>query len=648
MPGSDPVPSQPSLTVWRAALVLGAAAACTAGVLLVGANRTSSLGGPIGDGSGAARTRGWLRTTGVHAPEYDASSGRQFSWTGSRARLVVAELDRTQAYQFTLRLNAGRGPALPPPPVVAISVDGGTALPAQTSNTSGDIDVSIPAGQAGRLVVAIDVPNTFVPGPGDTRTLGVIIERVTLTPEKGFRPTWRVVATAAGASVALAAAALLCGLTFPWAIVAAVIVSSVLGVLLLVDGAFLGTTADAMLSIGVGALATGAVVSIARRLWPGTERGLDWGLAAAVTLLAVALKLSLYVHPQASVGDGIFHAHRAQAVHAGNYYFTSITPRPFYEFPYPVALYVNALPFWRWFPTELDLLHLLRGIAIAADGLVGLALFLPLRRWLGRPTAVAFLALWPFVPIPAQALTAANLTNVYGQGVFGLAMAVVLWMAVAGRATVAAIVALTALVALAFLSHFSTASVGVPVISAVVVVLVTAGMQSQRRVGLGIAVALLTAAAATYAAYYSHFHETYATTWGRIVAREGANEARSLAAPISVKAVRWWQETGLNFGWPLLALAVLGLVWLLTRHRRAAPTRVLLAWALVWTAFSVLGVVTPIEMRANLAAAPLVVALAAVALGAVGDRSAMWAAAALTLGAALVWRGASVLASALG
>ena len=55
-------------------------------------------------------------------------------------------------------------------------------------------------------------------------------------------------------------------------------------------------------------------------------------------------------HPLIVVGDGIFQVHRAQVVHGGQYYFTSVTPKPFFEFPYPVALYVFAQPFWSWFP----------------------------------------------------------------------------------------------------------------------------------------------------------------------------------------------------------------------------------------------------------------------------------------------------------
>ncbi len=649
MPGNDPVLTTHPPTALRAVLVLALSGLLTAALLVLGARWVRpGLVGAVGDGSGAARTRAWLRTTGFHGPEYDAATGRQFSWTGSRARLIVPELDRQRTYRLTLRINAGRGPALPPPPVVGISVDGAPAVPHQTSNEVAAIDVPIPRSPNDRLVIAIDVPDAFVPGPADTRTLGVMVEGLTLTPDAGFRPTTRVVATAVAASLALAGALLLCGLRAPFDWGAALAIAASQSGLLLTDGAFLGATADALLAIAAGALAAGAGVAIARRAWAASNDRLDWALAAAVTILAVSLKLGIYVHPQASVGDGIFHVHRAQAVRAGSYFFTSITPRPFYEFPYPVALYVNALPLWRWFSTELELVHLLRGLAIVADGLIGLALFVPLRRWLGRATAFSFVILYPLVPIPAQALTAANLTNVYGQGVFGLSMAVVLWMAVAGRATLISVTTLTVLLTLALLSHFSTASVGIPMIAAVVLLVLVAGGRPDRRVGLWIGGALVAATAVAYLAYYAHFHDTYQTTFARIVAREGANEARSMAAPVAVKAARWWQEAGLNFGWPLLATAVGGLAALVAREGRAAPVLVLVAWLIAWAVFSLLGVVTPVEMRANLAAAPLMVALASIALGAIGRRSALGASVALTLAAFLAWRGLTVLVSALG
>ena len=104
-----------------------------------------------------------------------------------------------------------------------------------------------------------------------------------------------------------------------------------------------------------------------------------------------------------TVGDGIFQVHRAQLVHQGHYFFTSVTPSPSFEIPYPVGLYVAALPFWDFFPSKLDLLRLLRTVTVVADALVGLGLYAVARRQWNDPRAALLAAgLWPFARAPVN------------------------------------------------------------------------------------------------------------------------------------------------------------------------------------------------------------------------------------------------------
>jgi ActR/RegA family two-component response regulator len=102
----------------------------------------------------------------------------------------------------------------------------------------------------------------------------------------------------------------------------------------------------------------------------------------------------------------------------------------------------------------------------------------------------------------------------------------------------------------------------------------------------------------------------YQKTWQRVVAREGEAETRSMVAPPSIKLARSLSEVRTNFGLPLLALAGIGAVALVRHGRRDALTLVLTGWTATWLAFVALGVLTAIEMRANLAATPAILALA--------------------------------------
>jgi len=348
----------------------------------------------------------------------------------------------------------------------------------------------------------------------------------------------------------------------------------------------------------------------------------EWALATGAAILAAGVKFTFFAHPRATIGDAVFQVHRAQSVHNGGYFFTSITPRPFFEFPYAIALYVNAMPFWNWFPAELDRVLLLRALSIAADALVGVALYVALRRAWQRPwPALVFALLWPFSRVTVQALCTANLTNLYGQGVFGCGLGVIIWLVASGKVRAAAIVAATTLVTVGFLSHFSTLSVGVPLLGAMGALLVVAGRGSDRRMGAWILAILAIASVVSYAVYYSHFTQIYRATLTRVIAREGEAQTRSMVAPASIKAARWLSETSGNFGWPLLAAAAAGAVWLLRRRMRDGVTTMFAGWALVWAAFSLLGIFTAIEMRSNLATAPLMLACAAFALGSLGERS---------------------------
>ena len=75
------------------------------------------------------------------------------------------------------------------------------------------------------------------------------------------------------------------------------------------------------------------------------------------------------------------------------------------------------------------------------------------------------------------------------------------------------------------------------------------------------------------------------------------------------------------------------------RRPRNPALFVLGGWALTWLGFAVLAVATPIEMRANLAAAPVVLAMASFAIGSMASRSVVYSAIAGIAGIAIAWDG---------
>jgi hypothetical protein len=260
------------------------------------------------------------------------------------------------------------------------------------------------------------------------------------------------------------------------------------------------------------------------------------------------------------------------------------------------------------------------------------------RAWPERGIALAFALLWPFARSPVNALCTSNLTNLFGQGLFGAALGLVAWMAASVHRRPPALIAVTILLTGAYLSHFSTVSVGVPLALAVGVLLIAGGSGGTKRLGAWVLAIVVTTAAVSYVVYYSHFHAVYRATADRVLAGDGANDERSMAAPIAVKAERWQSIMRLEFGVPALIAAGVGAIWMFRRPRN--PARLVFgAWGATWVGFAVLGIATPVEMRANLAAAPFVLAMASFAIGMLAERSVTGVAVASLAGIAIAWDG---------
>jgi hypothetical protein len=624
-------------------------------LLLVAGTRwlmPATIQGPVADGGWTARTRAWVEPSGFYEPELDSATSKAFSWTGRVVRLDLAALDRSHPYVLTLELVPWRPAGLPPARLHA-AVDGVMQAPLPLPDGSEGVALSIPSRHTPGAVIGLEVSDTFVPGSHDKRELGVIVRQVGLSPAGGhFQPSLAVAVKAGLAIAACAFGLFLCGLRSRQGVLVHAVVAAGFSWLLLQDGAFIGTYVDRLIAVGAGVAVVGAIVAIARWRWPVVAGLPEWSIAVGLVLAASAVKLALFAHPLATIGDAIFQVHRAQMVHGGNYFFTSITPRPFFEFPYPIALYVVAQPFWRYFPSEIDLVRLLRGLTLAADALVGLVLYAAARRqWNDRVTALLCAVLWPLARAPFEGLSNANLTNVFGQAIFGVGMGLIAWTAAGKRTSIGGMVAVCGLLAVAFLSHFGTVSAGLPILCAVGVMLWAGGRTNVRRLGPWVLIVALAAGTLSYAVYYSHFTPIYRTTIARVLSREGEAPTRSMVAPPGIRLRRWLAGGSDDYGLPslpTLLVALTGAGLLVRRRRREGVTLVLSGWALAWAVFAVLGIFSALTVRVNLATAPVFVCLCAYALGSLWARSRLAAALAAAGTLVIAWDGLRIGLTCLG
>ena len=615
----------PRLAALIAVVITPAAALLAlAFAITVGPSRSIERG-PLENGEKIGRSRAWLELSGFYPAELD--NARSFSWMGGAGRIRLARLDRSVAIKISLWIE----PAVATRTVeLKAAVDGLSVPPTTLVPGPQRVDIDLPATRAGRATVDLTVSETMVPGAADRRTLGLRVDGVALEAADGrIRMPWDSLRSATIAGFGLGIALALTVGVRPLAFALGLGAGGWLGFLLAFDGAFLSVYADRLAYVGLCTAALGALCA-GGMLGDADER---WDLRAATGLLAVptACKLALFFHPMAAVGDSIFHVHRAQVVQRGEYFFTSITPRPFLEFPYPPGLYVFVGPLWDALNGDTEHVWLLRSAVLAAEAALAIAVYaVVFANWRNRLAACAASVLTLLLPVGFYTICTSNLTNSFGQSMFGIGLAMLLCAHVTPRRGWILIASGAAFACAGFLSHFSTFSVGVPLMLACGASVWLGGRGSPRRTAIALAAALFVAATVSVAIYYSHFVPVYKQTVERVLAREGAAAERSMVAPASVKATRIVTTVWLEFGAaPLLAAAAAGL--LLMRARANDPlTLALGGWAAVVLGFWLLAILTAIEMRASLAAQPLVAILAgwAIARAAQNGRWARVAAAA--------------------
>jgi hypothetical protein len=588
-------------------LAIASAAVCAAAILAIAARgRDRTIVRSVENGGDwYARSPAWYATRGLYPTEH-APDGSAYAWAGGRVRIQIPRLDRRMSHTFGVRARSGRAPN-EPPSFLRIAVDGVEGEPRTLGGEWQDIDIDLPIAPRQGATILVEADRTFTPGPNDPRALAFMIDRVALTSEGAIGPSRGVLIDVALFAGAVALAAAVCLLPPALVFAAGLAAGGAASWLVLVDAAFLGPYSGTFASLAIAVAISAGIASALARVG-GADVRRFWRMAACLAIVVTSLKLAVFLHPNAPVSDGMFHVHRAQAVRAGDYIFTSITPQPFYEFPYPIGLYVVAQPLW---DRATDRVALLRGITIVADGLVALALYAVVSRRWGQETGLLASAIALAVPVVTQSVATANLTNVFAQSCFSLGVLWIAWHLPSTRIAVATAGAVLLLCA-AYLSHFSTAVIGMPAAIVIAAAVPLARDDRERAAWRWIAASVLLALAISYVVYYSHFHDVYARTLSRVGA-EGADTSlvATLGEHSERKPVTLLRFLLSNYGWAALALSAVGFVAAVRRGWRDAWTLVLLALSATVAGFLVLGAFTPIEMRANLAAQPVVAALAA-------------------------------------
>jgi hypothetical protein len=549
---------------------------------------------------------------GVYGPERDPSSERTFAWTSDDAVVRLPGLDRRVEWTLAVRLRGGRA-APAPNPAVTFLADGVEIETRQTGTDFDDVTVTIPSRPERRgLTIGLRSSNAFVPGGDDPRRLGVMLDRLALTPAGVALVPRPALDAAALSTAAMGAAIALLGVTPGSAIGAAVLLGAGDGAVLARGfGPFTDYPSHAI-RLGFSIAAAVIALALLTEYWRGRALRNTARFAAAFSAAALFLKLLVLLHPNMGVGDTMFHAHKFQGVLAGNLFFTSIAPGG-YSFPYPPGLYVFASLFAGLVRRGAGDMALLRVICASADAVAGLLLYtMVARNWGNRMAGAMAVAIYHLMPLTFGVLTTGNMSNAFAQsfatGAF--AIAALPFGAADGkpldaRATrLLPAAALAAVLLVAFLSHTGTLATLFASMVFIALLFAIRGTPPVKRAGAIIAIVTIAAAAVAVAVYYARFMPTYRAEFARIGHETATAAPAAGGRTIANRLAAVPYSLGIYFGAPVLLFAFVGSVELARRRTGDRLTLALAGWALACVAFLVLGILTPVDMRYYLAALP--------------------------------------------
>jgi hypothetical protein len=571
--------------------------------------------------------------TGLHDVERDPD-GQPFSWTGPRVSITIPGLDRRVSWACSARLRDAR-PHPAGPVDVAVSADGIGLTTTPVGTDFEEVQVTVPPRRrADGLALGLAFSPTFVPGGGDTRELGLLLSSFACTPQQSaiVLPSRPAITSALVGGAAAGLVFVLAGAPL-WAACLGALGLSAVQSWLLVHAAAQYTRYPALLvPLALALLGLAALLQVAARfvprpisdarasvwsigvgrrmlaLWPGT---VSPGLTLALSWAAAALYLQMaaLLHPEKLLVDALFHAHRFEWVMAGRFYFTQLSTSST-PFPYAIGLYVFAAP---WGFLFSDHVTVLRAVVIASQVASGLLLYVMLARCWRNPLAGGLaIALFTLIPLWYTVVGNANLTNAFGQSASLAAVAgIVLWADRPLRAW--RVGAMVLLVTLGLVSHISTLVLLLGTLGAMALLYAAFGGQALRPQAVSIVLVTVLASLLAVLLYYGHFPEVYRTQFARLgqatqsstpapgastePARRESPQLGEETVPLHLRAREAGAQTLRYIGWPILALAVLGMGAVRSQGRRDRLTLVVGAWALTWMAFVAAAVVIPADKR---------------------------------------------------
>ena len=548
---------------------------------------------------------------GVYPAERDPDNGRTFVWTGDALTIDLPDVDRQVDWRLQMHVRGARAGGQPNPSL-DLFVDGVLVATRQTNVDYETITVAMPRrpAQSGASIVA-RASSTFVPGPGDRRALGVMIDWLTIAPADTVLPPQ---AAMTGVAIAAAVAGItfaLLGVTAGSAIGAAILLSAALAALVARGFGpytdYPSVVARTTAWIGLATAGLTMVAAAARRQpFRNTAR-----FAIAFTAAVCLAELLMLLHPDMPIGDALFHAHRFQDVMAGRYYFTSIAPGN-YHFPYAPGLYVAAMPFAGLVKRGDADMTLLRVVVCVADALAGLLIYSMAVRIRGDRLAGALgVALYHLLPLGFGVVAVGNLTNAFAQSLAVAALALMASPALRLENR-AALAALVLALASSSLSHTSAFAIVSTAAASIALLFWWRGGPALRSPAAAVILAAAASVAVSVAIYYAHFGDTYRSELARIGAETAAAASDAGGRGIGARAASVPRYLHLYFGIPALALAVWGAARLWQRRARDRVTLSAAGWLIACLLFLIVGILTPVDMRYYLAAIPAVAVVAAV------------------------------------
>ena len=550
-----------------------------------------------------------------------------FAWTSRRADIKLPGVNRSREWICAIRLRGARSDPTAQP-TVDFAVDGLVAASVVATNDFQDVKVVIPARADDEgAVVTVTSSRTVVPGPSDSRELGVQVDRVVCHPAAAIVsiPPWVTVRDAAIASAIFGVAFALAAVPLPIAAAATGLVAIVQSVPLSSGPApYTGFAGDILgFAAWIALLAIG-LLKVLEQLRPGAVPDAA-RVAVMFSAAALYVKLLGLLHPSKLLIDAVFHAHRFEWVLNGRYFFTQTMPTGV-SFPYAIGLYVFAAP---WAAFTHDYVLLLRVVVCAAETIAGTLLYpLIVKAWNDRIAALVAVVLFSTVPLVYGLVGNANLTNAFGEAVGLATIACASMMPPRNWASAGVFL----LASLAFLSHISTfALLAVTLTTLSALYRWRAGAALHRIAWTILAVTILGVLLAV-GVYYSHFGDVYRAAL-RVRAENAIVQPQSQAEtlgpraevstvpPLTRRVVDAVSFAVSANGWPLWTLALIGIwrSWIEGARDRAALA--IYAWGVACAAFlgvAVMRVDAPFQRYATeffgrvlLATCPAVVMLAA-------------------------------------